>query len=58
MLSGFKKFEQLDAYSKKEENLVSNMASLGATLGDRVTEVQTTWHDVILYVHVLSLKLQ
>lgn len=34
------------------------MASLEATLGDRVTEVQTTWHDVILYVHVLSLKLQ
>jgi hypothetical protein len=40
-------FEQLDAYFKKEENLVSNIASLGATPGGRVTEVRTTWHDVI-----------
>lgn len=42
-----KKLEQLEAYSKKEESLVTDMTSLGASSEEIINEVETTWHDVI-----------
>ncbi|MCY8958239.1 hypothetical protein [Bacillus atrophaeus] len=42
-----KKLEQLEAYSKKEESLVTDMTSLGVSSEEIINEVETTWHDVI-----------